>query len=65
LEIHRQSLTVKRHQSKIAFGVVRLAPFSRRGQAQSNVRRYCMEMNSRPIQQAEKDFFSMALTGKI
>ena len=24
-----------------------------------------MEMNSRPIQQAEKDFFSMPLTGKI
>jgi len=26
-------------------------------------RRYCMEMNSRPIQQAEKDFFSTPLQG--
>ena len=25
--------------------------------------RYCMEMNSRPIQQAEKDFFSTPLQG--
>ena len=38
---------------------------SRCGQAQLNCHRYCMEMNSRPIQQAEKDFFSMPLTGKI
>ena len=30
----------------------------------SNCRRYCMPMNSRPIQQAENFFFSLPLTGK-
>ena len=38
--------------------------FSCCGEAQSNCRRYCMPMNSRPIQQAEINFFSMPLTGK-